>query len=438
MRKILLLLTTFLILAVGTSCSNSEILYSANTQTVEEICSDCDSDSMLVYHVYSDSLVTADGEVFFVQNYDCNHDSLTCFVYFVGFNTIEKWKRDTVVFYQDSTVVMHDLAGISSKKGISLKLDMDELRKFMLNVKDSSCQFDYPKNKDSAEYRIYGDNYYVDVKRPLLSLKVDGKGYDLGKNMKLKIYHKGTEKERVELVENEYSKNRYAYSFSYGPRKLYIDGDVVACLLSNFYFSDSWNSKLTGCNDVSVKTNSYSYASDYIVCDGGNIHKVSYESATNSRWFVKNLVVNNGTFADSLFTWGQAMGVLGKRLDPQIIVLYKATAEGDSSEKDVDVDSLYSWADYSYASLETNAKGLCPLGWHVSSKYDWEKLREYYQGNGYYSLKFSGYPEGDYWTTEQEGDSTAYYQEFIHSDTIPEIKIANKLQKKAIRCVENK
>ena len=438
MRKILLLLTTFLILAVGTSCSNSEILYSANTQTVEEICSDCDSDSMLVYHVYSDSLVTADGEVFFVQNYDCNHDSLTCSVYFVGFNTIEKWKRDTVVFYQDSTVVMHDLAGISSKKGISLKLDMDELRKFMLNVKDSSCQFDYPKNKDSAEYHIYGDNYYVDVKRPLLSLKVDGKGYDLGKNMKLKIYHKGTEKERVELVENEYSKNRYAYSFSYGPRKLYIDGDVVACLLSNFYFSDSWNSKLTGCNDVSVKTNSYSYASDYIVCDGGNIHKVSYESATNSRWFVKNLVVNNGTFADSLFTWGQAMGVLGKRAEPQIIVLYKATAEGDSSEKDVNVDSLYSWADYSYASLETNAKGLCPVGWHVSSKYDWEKLREYYQGNDYYSLMFSSYPEGGYWTTEQESDTTAYYQEFIRSDTIPEIKIANKLRKKAIRCVENK
>ena len=438
MRKILLLLTTFLILAVGTSCSNSEILYSANTQTVEEICSDCDSDSMLVYHVYSDSLVTADGEVLFVQNYDCNHDSLTCSVYFVGFNTIEKWKRDTVVFYQDSTVVMHDLAGISSKKGISLKLDMDELRKFMLNVKDSSCQFDYPKNKDSAEYRIYGDNYYVDVKRPLLSLKVDGKGYDLGKNMKLKIYHKGTEKERVELVENEYSKNRYAYSFSYGPRKLYIDGDVVACLLSNFYFSDSWNSKLTGCNDVSVKTNSYSYGSDYIVCDGGDIYKVDYESATNSRWFVKNLVVDNGIFADSLFTWGQAMGVLGKRLDPQIIVLYKATAEGDSSEKDVNVDSLYSWADYSYASLETNAKGLCPVGWHVSSKFDWEKLREYYQGNDYYSLKFSGYPEGDYWTTEQESDTTAYYQEFIHSDTIPEIKIANKLQKKAIRCVENK
>ena len=438
MRKILLLLTTFLILAVGTSCSNSEILYSANTQTVEEICSDCDSDSMLVYHVYSDSLVTADGEVFFVQNYDCNHDSLTCSVYFVGFNTIEKWKRDTVVFYQDSTVVMHDLAGISSKKGISLKLDMDELRKFMLNVKDSSCQFDYPKNRDTAEYRIYGDNYYVDVKRPLLSLKVDGKGYDLGKNMKLKIYHKGTEKERVELVENEYSKNRYAYSFSYGPRKLYIDGDVVACLLSNFYFSDSWNSKLTGCNDVSVKTNSYSYASDYIVCDGGNIHKVSYESATNSRWFVKNLVVNNGTFADSLFTWGQAMGVLGKRAEPQIVVLYKASAEEDSSEKDLDVDSLYSWADYSYASLETNAKGLCPVGWHVSSKYDWEKLREYYQGNDYYSLMFSSYPEGDYWTTEQESDTAAYYQEFTLSDTIPEIKIAPKLQKKAIRCVENK
>lgn len=438
MRKILLLLTTFLILAVGTSCSNSEILSSANTQTVEEICSDCDSDSMRAYHVYSDSMVTADGEVLFAQDYDCNHDSLTCSVYFVGFNTIEKWKRDTVVFYQDSTVVMHDLAGISSKKGISLKLDMDELRKFMLNVKDSSCQFDYPKNKDSAEYHIYGDNYYVDVKRPLLSLKVDGKRYDLGKNMKLKIYHKGTEKERVELVEDEYSKNRYTYSFSYGPRKLYINGDVVACLLSNFYFSDSWNSKLTGCNDVSVKTNSYSYASDYIVCDGGNIHKVSYESATNSRWFVKNLVVNNGTFADSLFTWGLAMGVLGKRAEPQIVVLYKATAEEDSSEKDLDIDSLYSWADYSYASLETNAKGLCPVGWHVSSKFDWEKLREYYQGNGYYSLKFSGYPEGDYWTTEQESDSTAYYQEFTLSDTIPEIKIANKLRKKAIRCVENK
>lgn len=438
MRKILLLLTTFLILAVGISCSNSEILSSANTQTVEEICSDCDSDSMRAYHVYSDSMVTADGEVLFAQNYDCNHDSLTCSVYFVGFNTIEKWKRDTVVFYQDSTVVMHDLVGISSKKGISLKLDMDELRKFMLNVKDSSCQFDYPKNKDSAEYHIYGDNYYVDVKRPLLSLKVDGKGYDLGKNMKLKIYHKGTEKERVELVENEYSKNRYAYSFSYGPRKLYIDGDVVECLLSNFYFSDSWNSKLTGCNDVSVKTTAYSYGSDYIVCDGGDIYKVDYESATNSRWFVKDLVVNDGTFADSLFTWGQAMGVLGKRLDPQIVVLYKATAEGDSSEKDLDVDSLYSWADYSYASLETNAKGLCPVGWHVSSKFDWEKMREYYQENGYYSLKFSGYPEGDYWTTEQESDSTAYYQEFTLSDTIPEIKIANKLQKKAIRCVENK
>ena len=438
MRKILLLLTTFLILAVGTSCSNSEILYSANTQTVEEICSDCDSDSMLVYHVYSDSLVTADGEVFFVQNYDCNHDSLTCSVYFVGFNTIEKWKRDTVVFYQDSTVVMHDLAGISSKKGISLKLDMDELRKFMLNVKDSSCQFDYPKNRDTAEYRIYGDNYYVDVKRPLLSLKVDGKGYDLGKSMRLKIYHKGTENKRTELVEDEYNKNRYAYGFDYGPRKLYINGDVVACLLSNFYFSDSWNSKLTGCNDVSVKTNSYSYASDYIVCDGGNIHKVSYESATNSRWFVKNLVVNNGTFADSLFTWGQAMGVLGKRAEPQIVVLYKASAEEDSSEKDLDVDSLYSWADYSYASLETNAKGLCPVGWHVSSKYDWEKLREYYQGNDYYSLMFSSYPEGDYWTTEQESDTAAYYQEFTLSDTIPEIKIAPKLQKKAIRCVENK
>ena len=213
---------------------------------------------------------------------------------------------------------------------------------------------------------------------------------------------------------------------------------MVACLLSNFYFSDSWNSKLTGCNDVSVKTNSYSYASDYIVCDGGNIHKVSYESATNSRWFVKNLVVNNGTFADSLFTWGQAMGVLGKRAEPQIVGLYKASAEEDSSEKDLDVDSLYSWADYSYASLETNAKGLCPVGWHVSSKYDWEKLREYYQGNDYYSLKFSGYPEGDYWTTEQESDTTAYYQEFTLSDTIPEIKIAPKLQKKAIRCVENK
>lgn len=438
MKKFLLLLTTFLILALGTSCSNSEILYSANTQTVEEICSDCDSIFMPSYHVHSDSIVTADGEVFFVKNYDCNHDSLTCSVYFVGLNTIEKWEMDTVVFYQDSTVVMHDLVGISSKKGISLKLNMDKLRKFMLNVKDSSCQFDYPKNKDSAEYHIYGDNYYVDVKRPLLSLKVDGKGYDLGKNMKLKIYHKGTEKERVELVENEYSKNRYAYSFSYGPRKLYIDGDVVECLLSNFYFSDSWNSKLTGCNDVSVKTNSYSYASDYIVCDGGNIHKVSYESATNSRWFVKNLVVNNGTFADSLFTWGQAMGVLGKRPEPQIVVMYRASAEGVSSEKDLDVDSLYSWADYSYASLETNAKGLCPTGWHVSSKFDWEKLREYYQGNAYYSLMFSSYPEGDYWTTEQESDTAAYYQEFIQSDTIPEIKVAPKLQKKAIRCVENK
>ena len=438
MRKILLLLTTFLILAVGTSCSNSEILYSANTQTVEEICSDCDSDSMRAYHVYSDSMVTADGEVLFAQDYDCDHDSLTCSVYFVGFNTIEKWKRDTVVFYQDSTVVMHDLAGISSKKGMSLKLDMNELRKFMLNVKDSSCQFDYPKNKDSAEYHIYGDNYYVDVKRPLLSLKVDGKEYDLGKNMKLKIYHKGAEKGRVELVENEYSKNRYTYSFSYGPRKLYINGDVVACLLSNFYFSDSWNSKLTGCNDVSVKTNSYSYGSDYIVCDGGDIHKVDYESATNSRWFVKNLVVNNGTLADSLFTWGQAMGVLGKRAEPQIVVLYKASAEEDSSEKDLDVDSLYSWADYSYASLETNAKGLCPVGWHVSSKYDWEKLREYYQRNDYYSLMFSSYPEGDYWTTEQESDTAAYYQEFIRSDAIPEIKVAPKLQKKAIRCVENK
>lgn len=438
MRKILLLLTTFLILAVGTSCSNSEILSSANTQTVEEICSDCDSDSMRAYHVYSDSMVTADGEVLFAQNYGCNHDSLTCSVYFVGFNTIEKWKRDTVVFYQDSTVVMHDLAGISSKKGISLKLDMDELRKFMLNVKDSSCQFDYPKNRDTAEYRIYNDGYHFIVRRPLLSLKVDGKEYDLGKNMKLKIYHRGTENERTELVEDEYSKNKCVYSFSYGPRKLYFDGDVVECLLSNFDFPNRWDPRLTGCNEISVKTSSYSYGSGYIVCGGGNIHKVDYESATNSRWFVKNLVVNNGTFADSLFTWGQAMGVLGKRLDPQIVVLYKATAEGDSLEKDLDVDSLYSWADYSYASLETNAKGLCPVGWHVSSKYDWEKLREYYQGNVYYSLRFSSYQEGDYWTTEQESDTTAYYQEFTHSDTIPEIKIANKLQKKAIRCVENK
>ena len=51
---------------------------------------------------------------------------------------------------------------------------------------------------------------------------------------------------------------------------------------------------------------------------------------------------------------------------------------------------------------------------------------------------FSSYQEGDYWTTEQESDTTAYYQEFTLSDTIPEIKIANKLRKKAIRCVENK
>ena len=438
MRKILLLLTTFLILAVGTSCSNSEILSSANTQTVEEICSDCDSIIMPSYHVHSDSIVTADGEVFFVKNYDCNHDSLTCSVYFVGFNTIEKWEMDTVVFYQDSTVVKHDLAGISSKKGITLKLNMNELRKFMLNVKDSSCQFDYPKNRDTAEYRIYSDSYHFTIRRPLLSLKVDGKEYDLGKNMKLKIYHRGTENERTELVEDEYSKNMCVYSFSYGPRKLYFDGDVVECLLSNFDFPNNWDSRLTGCKEISVKTSSYSYGSGYIVCGGGNIHKVDYESATNSRWFVKKLVVNNGTFADSLFTWGQAMGVLGKRAEPPIVVLYKASDEEDSSEKDPDVDSLYSWADYSYASLETNAKGLCPVGWHVSSKYDWEKLREYYQGNVYYSLRFSSYQEGDYWTTEQESDTTAYYQEFIQSDTIPEIKIANKLRKKAIRCVENK
>ena len=118
MRKILLLLTIFLILAVGTSCSNSEILSSANTQTVEEICSDCDSDSMRAYHVYSDSMVTADGEVLFAQYYGCNHDSLTCSVYFIGFNTFDTWKKDTVVFYKDSTVVVHDLAGVSSKKGI--------------------------------------------------------------------------------------------------------------------------------------------------------------------------------------------------------------------------------------------------------------------------------------------------------------------------------
>jgi hypothetical protein len=219
---------------------------------------------------------------------------------------------------------------------------------------------------------------------------------------------------------------------------LYFDGDVVECLLSNFDFPNNWDSRLTGCNEISVKTSSYSYGSGYIVCGGGNIHKVDYESATNSRWFVKKLVVNNGTFADSLFTWGQAMGVLGKRAEPQIVVLYKASADVDSSEKDPDVDSLYSWADYSYALFETNAKGLCPLGWHVSSKYDWEKLREYYQGNVYYSLKFSSYQEGDYWTTEQESDTTAYYQEFVRSDTIPEIKIAQKLQKKAIRCVEDK
>lgn len=438
MRKILLLLMFFLIFAVCVSCSDEKILSTVNTPTVEEISSDSDSDSVQFFYVHSDSIVTADGEVLFVQSYGCNHDSLTCSLYFISFNTIEKWEKDTVVFYQDSTVVMHDLAGISSKKGISLKLDMDELRKFMLNVKDSSCQFDYPKNTDSAEYQIYNDHYYVVLRHPLLSLKVDGKVYDLGKSMRLKIYHKGTDKERTELVEDAYNKNRYAYGFYYGPRKLYFDGDVVECLLYNFYFSDNWNSKSSGCNDISAKTNSYSLGSDYIVCDGGDIHKVDYESATNSRWFVKNLVVNNGTFADSLFTWGQAMGILGKRSEPGIIVMYKASADGVVSEKDLDVDSLYSWADYSYASFETNAKGLCPTGWHVSSKFDWDKLREYYQGNDYYSLKFSRYPEGDYWTTEQEGDSTAYYQEFVRSDTIPEIKIANKLQKKAIRCVENK
>lgn len=438
MRKILLLLATFLVLAVSISCSNSEILSSANTQTVEAVCSDCDSDSVLYYYAYSDSIVTADGDVLFAQNYDCNHDSLTCSVYFISLNTIGKRLRDTVVFHQDSTVVLHDLAGFSSQKGISLKLDMNELRKFMMNVKDSSCQFDYPKNSDSAEYTILDDHYYVYVKRPLLSLNVDGKEYDIGKGMRLKIYHFGTEKERIELGEDVYNKNSYAYGFAYSPRELYFEGDVVGCLLYNFYFSSNWNSKTSGCNDITTKTNSYSYGSDYIVCDGGDIHKVDYESATNSRWFVKNLVINNGTLADSLFTWGQAMGVLGKKTEPGVIVLYKASAEKGTSEQNPDVDSLYSWADYSYASLETNARGLCPVGWHVSSKFDWEKLREYYQGNDYYSLMFSRYPEGDYWTTEQESDTTAYYQEFIRSDTISEIKIAQKLQKKAIRCVEDK
>lgn len=184
MRKILLLLATFLVLAVSISCSNSEILSSANTQTVEAVCSDCDSDSVLYYYAYFDSIVTADGDVLFAQNYDCNHDSLTCSVYFISLNTIGKRLRDTVVFHQDSTVVLHDLAGFSSQKGISLKLDMNELRKFMMNVKDSSCQFDYPKNSDSAEYTILDDHYYVYVKRPLLSLNVDGKEYDIGKGMR--------------------------------------------------------------------------------------------------------------------------------------------------------------------------------------------------------------------------------------------------------------
>ena len=125
MRKILLLLMFFLIFAVCVSCSDEKILSTVNTPTVEEISSDSDSDSVQFFYVHSDSIVTADGEVLFVQSYGCNHDSLTCSLYFISFNTIEKWEKDTVVFYQDSTVVMHDLAGISSKKGISLKLDMD-------------------------------------------------------------------------------------------------------------------------------------------------------------------------------------------------------------------------------------------------------------------------------------------------------------------------
>lgn len=128
---------------------------------------------------------------------------------------------------------------------------------------------------------------------------------------------------------------------------------------------------------------------------------------------------------------------------------------------------LYTW---NAATLNGTEQGVCPDGWHVSSREDWNNLeantvdrkelgyhlkssgmwnRHEYPPNtygfsaipsGYYSNKTfwgSGY-QADYWSNQEFNDSTAFFYSVSNDSDVLSIYAKGKSVARAVRCVKNK
>ena len=158
---------------------------------------------------------------------------------------------------------------------------------------------------------------------------------------------------------------------------------------------------------------------------------------------------------------------------------------------------LYNWKaimgnSSSSAQNPSRVQGLCPNGWHVPSKVEWEMLEQYVNNNEklsenkyntgkayaskrywwyYYSKKgynscvggspssnnttgFSVIPAGEYYygsngfgnfggcaylwsSTEYDDNKSAYYWQLSHSGSNPKIGYSSKVNGKSLRCVKN-
>lgn len=127
---------------------------------------------------------------------------------------------------------------------------------------------------------------------------------------------------------------------------------------------------------------------------------------------------------------------------------------------------LYTW---NAATLGGTEQGVCPSGWHVSTRTDWDNLEKAvnntakigtllkatrlwkeiaYPKNefgftaipaGYYDGKFAGLgTSAQFWTSTIVSDSSAFYYSISNANTVLEKFAKSKTVARSVRCVKNK
>jgi len=135
--------------------------------------------------------------------------------------------------------------------------------------------------------------------------------------------------------------------------------------------------------------------------DGTIYHSIILDS---QKWLVENLRTNNYNNGDSIYTTETPSKDISNQVDP----FYQWSVNGDS-DNDYILGKLYTW------NAATDNRGVCPEGFRVPSKEDWDRLTNY----------LSEKVETNNTIAKQMASSTNYWNTSSTADVIGNEKSSN-------------